>query len=147
MGRKQLSLEIMGAKLAEVFNEADLHDAKECLRECLLATRRVRNRDAKGQIYYEDVPDYPIRITAGVKIIEWAVGKPISRSIHAEVPAPGAQQGSNTADGLLDLLLAAPDAAAEIVAKLQEAAAKAKRAEPIDLPPDPPLPQSPPSGS
>jgi hypothetical protein len=129
--RESIALQNLEAKLVKVFTDGDVEDAKETLRECLMASRTVRKgRDAGGHIIYEEVPDYPIRLTAGVKIIEWAIGKPVSRSVVANVTPPGAGQSNDTAADLLNLLLAAPDAAADIVAKLQKAA---RNAAPVEV--------------
>lgn len=128
--------------MEKVFHDGDVEEAKETIRECLRATRTIRaGHDAGGHIIYEEVPDYPIRITAGVKIIEWAIGKPISRSIHAEIAAPGAP-GSNPTEDILAMMLAAPAETADIVRKIRLAAIEienAKKAQDgeIDVTPPP----------
>lgn len=143
--RESLALQKLEAELVKVFHDGDVEDAKETLRECLRATRTIRNgRDAAGHIIYEEVPDYPIRLTAGVKIIEWAIGKPVSRSVVANVNPPGATNHETTGKQLLDLLLAAPDAAADIVSKLREAA---KNAIPTEVTATPVLPEAKKPGS
>lgn len=128
--REVLSLNQMGAKLAAVFDENDLEAAKNALRDALKATRRMRIRDAKGQIQYEDVPDYPIRTMAGVKIVEWAVGKPISRSVHAEIPAQGAATGEKE---FFEEALRDPEAAKSLQETLGKMIAAAQKAVPVDV--------------
>lgn len=121
-------------QVAKVFNDGDVEDAKETLRRCLMATHSKRTgRDASGKIIYEEVPDYPIQLAAGIKILEWSIGRPVSRTIHADATPPAQNDAEKSKDELLNLLLGAPGAAAEIVAKLQEAAQKVKRAEPVDV--------------
>lgn len=133
--RLSRAMDRVGAMLAPAFTNDDRDLAKETLRACCGATRRVRERNPDGDLIYVDVPDHAVRLAAGVKILEWTVGKPIARSIHAELPDPSRAAASTTGDDLLQLLLAAPDAAADIVSKLQAAAAKAKRSEPINVTP------------
>lgn len=141
-GRVAHALQKVGLEIAQVFNDGDIEDAKETLRECLMASRTVRSgRDAKGHITYEEVPDYPIRLAAGIKILEWSIGRPVSRTIVADATNPAANEEKNVQEELLNLLLAAPEAAADIVQKLQEAARKTKKAEPIEVRATPTLPK------
>ena len=115
--------------LIRVFNDADVHDAKECLRDCLTASKTIRaGHDKEGHIIYEEVPDYPIRLQAGIKVLEWAVGKPTSTSIIANVDATNTKDGAETAD-LLKLMFEMPAESAAILLKLQEAAARMKSGE------------------
>jgi hypothetical protein len=134
MSRLSTAVERLGLELVKVFNDGDVEDAKETIRECLMASRTVRaGRDEGGHIIYREVPDYPIRLAAGIKIIEWSIGKPVSRSIVANTVQEEAKKAQAGGDDLLNLLLAAPEEAAAIVAKLQEAAKKAKNAQPVEI--------------
>lgn len=116
-------------------------EAKLVLAACLRATKRARERNPDGDIIYVDIPDNAIRAAVAVKIIEHNIGKPVTRSIVANLTPPGTGAAASTGDDLLQLLLAAPDAAADIVAKLQKAAEKAKKAVPVDVTATPTLPE------
>jgi hypothetical protein len=120
-------------------------EAIEAVGAALRATKRVRQRNNDGDIIYVDIPDHPLRAAVGIKIIEHNLGKPLQRTINANLPPPGGGSSTTASDDLLNLLLAAPDAAVEIVAKLQEAAQKAKRVDPVDVTATESLPQPPPA--
>lgn len=143
--RHSRALDKLAAALGPAFQNGDVELAKATIVSCCHATRRVRaGKDASGGYLHEDEPDYTIRLAAAVKIIEWTIGKPIARTINAEIPTGGAGNGGDsTGRDLLDLLLAAPDAAVDIVAKLQQAAAKAKQAEPVEIVVSPENPKNP----
>jgi hypothetical protein len=135
-------------QIAQVFNAGDVEDAKETLRRCLMATHSKRTgRDESGKIIYEEVPDYPIQLAAGIKILEWSIGRPVSRTIHADATPKAPVEEANAKDELLNMLLAAPEAAQEIIGKLQEAARKAKKAEPVNITATESLPKLPPGSS
>lgn len=129
------SLDKVAAALAPAFEQEDLDLAKATLKACCTATRRVRaGKDPQtGAFTYADVPDHPVRLAASVKIIEWSIGKPVAASVQMTIgPGPG-QSATASQDDLLQLLLAAPEAAADIVGKLKDAAARAKRAQPVEV--------------
>jgi hypothetical protein len=121
--------------------------AKQRVAEALNATKRVRERNPDGDIIYVDIPDHPIRAAVGIKIVEHNLGKPVTRAIHAHLTQPGSKAEADAGDTLLQLLLAAPDAAASIVEKLQIAAQKAKKAEPVEIEGAPRLPEEPKAGA
>lgn len=127
--RTETAMARLNVAMVKVFNDGDVEDAKETIRECLMASRTVRDgRDAQGHIIYKEVPDYPIRLTAGIKIIEWAIGKPTSTSIVANVGDGKAQNSPQTTD-LLKLMFSMPAESAAILVQLQEAAARMKSGE------------------
>lgn len=130
------ALQRLQSKLLSAFNEGDYEDALETIRECLRATRTVRaGRDGGGHIIYEEVPDYPIRLMAGLKIVEYTIGKPVSRAIVANVSEPKQVNSVTSGDDLLKLLLADPASAATILQKLQEAALKVSKGAVVELAP------------
>lgn len=115
--------------------------AKQEIAAMLKATKVKRVRDEHGVIQWREVPDYPMRYTAAVKILEFNVGKPVNRTITADVSPGFNQAGASSVDDLFQLLCGAPETAAEILEKLKKAALKAKRRESVEIPVNPPLPE------
>lgn len=126
--RHTRALDKLAVALGPAFESGDIELAKATIVSCCHAKRRVRaGKDPLGGYLHEDEPDYTIRLAAAVKIMEWAIGKPIARSINADVSPGGGSKGTDSTGGeLLDLLLASPDAAIDILDKLRRAASKAK---------------------
>lgn len=139
-GRASAALEHIGSVVCEIFDNGDIQDAKEALKECLQATRTVRGRSETGQIIYRDLPDYPIRGMAAIKILEWGVGKPISRSVHAELPAPGAETGE---EAFFRELLADPNALLSLQETLGKLAEQAKKVVPLEIATSEVVPEAP----
>ena len=128
--------------MIKVFQDGDVEEAKETIRECLRASRTVRKgRDAGGHIIYEEVADYPIRLTAGIKILEWAIGKPINRTVTANLTPPGNDEAASK-PSLADLVMANAQQTANILSKLLDEAQRSKDGQPFEVNVTPQLVQS-----
>lgn len=65
--------------LGEFANEADFQGAIEVIRDAMTASTRVRmqQRDLKGNLQYEDIPDHRVRLAAAALFLECTVVKPV----------------------------------------------------------------------
>jgi hypothetical protein len=124
----------LSASVKTVFAPEIEELAKQRIADCLNATKRVRQRGEDGSIIYVDIPDHQLRGAMAVKVIEFNVGKAVSRSIVADVtPHAGRNAPGSIEDGLLALLLANPEESADVVAKLREAAKKVRPSHPPEI--------------
>lgn len=142
--RHTRALDKLAVALGPAFENGDVELAKATIISCCGAKRRVRaGKGPDGGYLYDDEPDYTIRLAAAVKIMEWTIGKPIARTINADVSPTGSGKGGDVTGGdLLELLLASPDAAIDILDKLKRAASKAKPLEIVVSSENPAPPES-----
>lgn len=141
MNSAESRVSALAAKVGAVFPPEVEERAKAELADALNATRTKRERDDKGVIHWVEVPDRPMRVAVAVKILEFNVGKPVNRTITADVSPGSNQSGAMTAEDLLQLLCAAPETAAEILAKLKSAAQKVQKRVGLEIAVDSPLPE------
>jgi len=130
--RHSRALDKLSANLAPLFAEEDFELAKKTLVEACRATRRVRaGKDPKtGSYMYDDVPDYPIRVAAACKIVEWVAGKPVARSITANL-TPGANE--MTSDEFFSDLFRDEGAVQSIQDTLEKMKTAFRKNDPVDV--------------
>jgi len=147
--RNSRALDKLSASLAPLFDAEEFELAKQTLVEACRATRRVRaGKDPKtGSYMYDDVPDYPIRVAAACKIVEWVAGKPVARSITANLTPGANESGQESSEGFMGSLLADPEARASLRMTLEKLNAAVEKAKPMEIVVSKPLPESPPSTS
>jgi len=147
--RHSRALDKLSANLAPLFAEEDFELAKKTLVEACRATRRVRaGKDPKtGAYMYDDVPDYPIRVAAACKVVEWVAGKPVARSITANLTPGASESGQESSEGFMTALMADPEARASLRSTFDKLVEAAEKAKPMEILVSKPLPESPPSTS
>lgn len=65
--------------LGEFATEGDFAGAMDVIREAMVASTRVRmqERDSRGNLQYEDIPDHRVRLAAAALFLECTVVKPV----------------------------------------------------------------------
>lgn len=118
----------------------DVERAVEVLRECMNATAVVRSPDvdpSTGQRIYRERPDFPIRLAAAVKVLEWQHGKP--RQITDVTVNQGGKQATDPAE-VVRMLAKNPDLTRQITDAMIAAAKSV-----TELQPDAVRPSAPPT--
>lgn len=131
------------ALMTPVFSAEVERDAIDAIAAGLKATKRVRVRK-DGHIHYEDIPDTQFRALLGLKVIEHQVGKPIARTITADV-TPG--RGHGGADSFFAQLASDPSTVRSMQETLTKMADAAEKAKPIEITSSPALPKATEAGS
>jgi hypothetical protein len=136
----------MFGRLALFLTDNDVEAACGALRGGVNATRIVRGeRNPAGGYIYREEPDHPIRVAAAKIIIEHTCGKPVTRSVVANVDATA----EVPVEQWLEARMADPSTArslAESIIRNAELAEKAQKRQTIDvqaLPEAPPQPSNP----
>jgi hypothetical protein len=130
--RHSRALGKLGASLAPLFDAEDFETAKKTLIASCHATRRVRaGKDpATGEYRYVDVPDFPTRTVAAVKVLEWCAGKPVARSITANL-TPG--DSPQTQDDFFRDVLRDPAAVSSLRSTMEQIIDTAEKLLPVDV--------------
>jgi hypothetical protein len=110
----------LGALVQPFIKADDGERAWKQLDELSMATRRVRAGKCPqtGAYLYEDVPDYPVRLVATIKKLEYAIGKPVATAVN--INANVGSEGEHEILSIQDLLKANPRAIADAKATLDD---------------------------
>ena len=122
--------------LEEKLDDGLFDEALVAVREALGATKTVRKRGPAG-IEYEHVPDFPVRLAAGVAVMQYALGKPVNRT-EMVVKNDGESTPAARAALAAEALLADPETLIGVLddwrAAAEQVADRKQRAQPIELP-------------
>jgi hypothetical protein len=120
----------VGLQLAQPFSVEDYELARATIVECCKATRRVRTRNAEGKIAYADEPDFAVRLAAARTVAEFVSGKPMTRSVVANV---GQGVGQQSQPEFLHEVMRDRNAVAALRETMQKMVEAAERLQPIDI--------------
>lgn len=116
-------------RIDDYITAGDFQGAMEVIREAMTATIRVRaaERDANGNLKYEDIPDHRVRLAAAFGFFEFTVAKPAQ---VLNVNTDGPPKTSRTPEDFARMLMNDWDKMKKIGDEYAEALRKAK---PVDV--------------
>jgi len=106
----QTPWQVFQRAMQELLTHEDAEAARATLLESLQAVRWMRS----GPREWSQVPDYAVRSTTAVRVLEWVIGRPVERHLISESSDSGAERPLTVPD-LVALVRGNPSLASRIL--------------------------------